>query len=80
MIAGAGLLLIQSETDKRVTLVYPTQQMLELLPQVQQCIEEWDKLIFDGLTVEELEQFDATLTKITQRAQEYVNSKDVIEG
>ena len=69
-----------SEDDKRAMLVYPTQKMLELLPQVQQCIEEWDKLIFDGLTVEELEQFDATLTKITQRAQEYVNSKDVIDG
>ena len=69
-----------SEADKRVTLVYPTQRMLNLLPQVRQCIEEWDALLFDGLSAEELEQFDATLTKITQRAQEYVNSKDVIEG
>lgn len=69
-----------SESDKRVMLVYPTQTMLELLPQVRQCIDEWDTLIFDGLSAEELEQFDATLTKITQRAQEYVNSKDVIEG
>ena len=69
-----------SEADKRVMLVYPTQKMLDLLPQVQQCIEEWDTLIFEGLSPEELERFDATLTKITQRAQEYVNSKDVIEG
>jgi DNA-binding MarR family transcriptional regulator len=69
-----------SEADKRVMLVYPTQKMLDLLPRVRQCIEEWDALIFEGLSAEELEQFDATLTKITQRAQEYVNSKDVIEG
>ena len=70
----------QSEADRRVTLVYPTQKMLDLLPQVRQCIDEWHALIFDGLSAEELEQFDATLTKITQRAQEYVKSKDVIEG
>lgn len=69
-----------SQTDKRVMLVYPTQKMLNLLPQVRACIEEWDALLFQGLSDEELEQFDATLTKITQRAQEYVNSKDVIEG
>ena len=69
-----------SEADKRVMLVYPTQKMLDLLPQVRQCIDEWHALIFDGLSAEELEQFDATLTKITQRAQEYVKSKDVIEG
>ena len=69
-----------SESDKRVILVYPTQKMLDLLPQVRQCIEKWDAMLFDGLSAEELDQFDATLTKITQRAQEYVNSKDVIEG
>ena len=69
-----------SESDKRVMLVYPTQKMLDLLPQVRQCIDEWDSLLFDGLSGEELEQFNATLLKITQRAQEYVNSKDVIEG
>lgn len=69
-----------SDNDKRVMLVYPTQKMLELLPQVRQCIDEWDTLLFDSLSEEELEQFNATLLKITRRAQEYVNSKDVIEG
>ena len=62
-----------SESDKRVILVYPTQKMQEIYPEVL-------RVLFDGLSAEELDQFDATLTKITQRAQEYVNSKDVIEG
>lgn len=69
-----------SDSDKRVMLVYPTQKMMDLLPRVRQCIEEWDALLFEGLSAQELEQFDATLLKITQRAQQYVNSKDVIEG
>ena len=68
------------EEDKRQILVYPTQKTLDLLPQVRQCIHDWDAYLFEDLSAEELEQFNATLLKITQRAQEYVNSKDVIEG
>lgn len=68
------------EEDKRQTLVYPTQKMLDLVPQVRQCIHDWDTYLFDGLSTEELEQFNSTLLKIAQRAREYVNSKDVIEG
>ena len=68
------------EEDKRQTLVYPTQKMLDLVPQVRQCIHDWDTYLFDGLSAEELEQFNSTLLKIAQRAREYVNSKDVIEG
>ena len=69
-----------SDSDKRITLVFPTQKMLDLLPHMRQLIDEWDSYLFEGLSPQELEQFEATLLKITQRAQQYVNSKDVIEG
>ena len=68
-----------SESDKRVTLVYPTQKMEDLLPKVRQINQEWTGYILDGLSQEEVEQFQATLLKIAQRAKEYVNSKDEIE-
>lgn len=66
--------------DRRITLVFPTEKMLALLPQMKTIINEWDSYLFDGLSEEELEQFEATLLKITNRAKAYVNSKDVIEG
>ena len=69
-----------SPSDKRITLVFPTEKMQALLPEVRKSIDEWDNYLFDGLSSEELEQFQATLLKITQRAKEYVNSKDVIDG
>ena len=69
-----------SPSDKRITLVFPTEKMLALLPQMKTIINEWDRYLFDGLSEEELEQFEATLLKITNRAKAYVNSKDVIEG
>ena len=69
-----------SEDDKRITLVFPTEKMLALLPEMRTVIDEWDSYLFESLSPMELAQFEATLLKITQRAKEYVNSKDVIEG
>ena len=71
---------LPSQEDKRVMLVYPTEKMLALLPEVRRSITDWDEYLFDALTPEELAQFDAILEKITQRAQEYVESKDVVDG
>lgn len=68
------------EEDKRQMLVYPTQKMLALVPILRESIREWDELLFGDMPPEELEQFNDTLLKITQRAQEYVNSKDVVDG
>ena len=68
------------EADKRQMLVYPTQKLLELVPDLRQSIQEWDAYLFSDISPEELEQFNDTLLKITQRAQEYVNSKDVVDG
>ena len=69
-----------SESDKRIMLVFPTEKLRSLLPEMRSIITEWDTYLFEGLSQEELDQFDATLSKITQRAKEYVNSKDVIDG
>lgn len=68
-----------SQSDRRVTLVYPTQRMEELLPQVRQINREWSDYLLEGLSPEEVEQLEATLYKITLRAKEYVNSKDELE-
>ena len=68
-----------SPTDKRVTLVYPTDRMLSILPKVRKIVEDWNAYLVEGLSPEEVEQFQATLLKITLRAKEYVNSKDELE-
>lgn len=68
-----------SEADRRVTLVYPTEKLTALMPEVRKVNEEWTDYILEGLSPEEVERFEATLLKITRRAKEYVNSKDEIE-
>ena len=68
-----------SDSDKRVTLVYPTDKLEELVPKVKAINNQWTEYLLEGLSAEEVEQFEATLLKIARRAKEYVNSKDVIE-
>ena len=69
-----------SETDKRVTLVYPTEKLEQMVPKVREINREWTEYLLEGLSEEEITQFEATLLKIARRAKEYVNSKDVIDG
>ena len=68
-----------SESDRRVMLVYPTDKMRSLLPEVRRIVEDWNAYLVEGLSPEEVEQFQSTLLKITLRAKEYVNSKDELD-
>ena len=63
-----------SETDKRVTLVYPTGKMLEIYPKVRKIATEWNDYLSADLTEEERALFQKTLEKISARAQTYIDS------
>ena len=65
----------QSESDKRVILVYPTQKMLDILPRVREVTREWNAYLTEGFSEEELTQFSAMLDKITERAQKYAKER-----
>ena len=69
-----------SEEDKRVTLVYPTPLLEEMLPKVRQINKEWSDYILDGFSEEEIGQLEEIMLKIARRAKEYVNSKDELES
>ena len=65
----------QSEEDKRVTLVYPTQKAYDVLPQVRQVIRDWNGYLTEDFTPEEMELFNEMLSRITQKATEAVNKE-----
>ena len=60
--------------DKRQTLVFPTEKMTELLPEVRAIAKEWNELLSKGISEEELVAFHAVLTKMEE------NARSVIEG
>lgn len=61
----------QSEADRRVTLVYPTQKAYDIYPYVRQITREWNEYLTDGWTDEEVATLKALLGRISDRAAAY---------
>ena len=62
---------IQSEADKRVLLVYPTEKAEEALPAIRSILKDWNEYITEDITEEELCAFMAVLEKIAKKAASY---------
>lgn len=67
---------VQSETDKRVILVYPTEKMKAIFPEVQRIVDEWNEYLADGLSEEELTQFREVLARLASRAKKYLDDRE----
>lgn len=65
-----------SEQDKRVTLVFPTEKALDILPTVRSVIREWNEYLTEGMDEEELERFALTLSRIAERARQYSDREE----
>lgn len=61
-----------SPADKRETLVYPTDKMLEILPRLGDVFNEWNAALTDGISEEELELFKSVLVKLSQKSREII--------
>lgn len=67
---------IHSESDKRVTLVYPTEKMRQVFPEVKRIVEEWNEYLTAGLTEAELAQFRELLDRLALRAKKYSDDRE----
>lgn len=65
--------------DRRQFAVYPTEKMLSILPQIKKVSEEWMKLLSEGIPEEELQIFDAVLTRMQARAREIIQAQEEIK-
>ena len=61
----------QSDRDRRVILVYPTEKMLRILPEVRAATLEWKAYLTEGMTEEELTVLKGLLERMAARAAEY---------
>lgn len=64
------------EKDKRETLVYPTQKMLLILPEVRTITIDWNSKIAQGINDEELEIFHKVLDEMLIKSKEIIYGKD----
>ena len=60
--------------DKRQTLVYPTEEMLNMLPEVRKIAADWNEIIESDIPEEELLVFYSVLLRMEK------NAKRAIEG
>ncbi len=54
--------------DKRVMRLYPTEQTLQMLPQIQAVTGTWESLLTYDLTQEEMETFSSLLDRMKAKA------------
>ena len=60
------------EDDKRELLVYPTEKMLGIREEVVRITKEWNSLLFEGLTEEEMTIFGNIMEKLTDKSMEII--------
>lgn len=64
-----------SPTDKRETLVFPTEKMLAVFPQVRRITDEWNEMLSADISEEELAVFSRVLDKMIDRSVKMVYPK-----
>lgn len=57
-----------NEKNRRQTLVYPTEKMLEVCPKVRQANRAWNDRLTDGISPEELDVFHRVLERMEASA------------
>ena len=64
-----------SGADKRETLVFPTQKMLDIRPEVVEITKDWNSRIAEGIDAADLERFHEILDKMLEKAVEIEGGK-----
>lgn len=63
-------------SDKRQFSVYPTDKMLDVLPEVKKASAEWMTLLSEGIPQDELDIFDSVLERMQTRAREIIERQE----
>ena len=69
----------QSEEDKRVTLVYPTEKAEEMLPRLREISRDWEAAVMEDFTEEEVELFKSMLKRVSEKASAMCDSESLKE-
>jgi len=69
----------QSEEDKRVTLVYPTEKAREMLPMLREISHNWEDSVMEDFTEEERELLKSMLQRISEKASALYSGEELKE-
>lgn len=64
-----------SQSDKRVTELYPTEKTKAIMPQIQSILRQWEDLLTEDLNEDELNLVVSLLQKMKQKAADWMEDK-----
>ena len=59
--------------------MYPTEKMLEIYPEVVRITREWNVLVAEGVSEEELEVFHRVLDKMVDKSRRIVYGEESVQ-
>ena len=62
--------------DKRQFSVYPTEKMLDVLPEIKETSQSWMALLSEGISEADMQVFDSVLSRMQKRAKEIIKSEE----
>jgi DNA-binding MarR family transcriptional regulator len=65
-----------SPHDKRQFSVYPTDKLLNILPDIRKVSAEWMELLSEGIPQDELDIFDSVLHRMEERARTIIEKQE----
>ena len=66
-----------SKEDKRCLKVYPTDKMLMLLPEVRRITQQWNSIITEGISDDDMAVFESVLSRMEAKAKAAIG-KDMV--
>ena len=71
---------VERKTDpenKRRTLVYPTEKLLEIIPSIRSLAIRWNELVSEGISEEEFSIFQSVLFRIEKNARKIIEETEM---
>lgn len=69
----------QSETDKRVTLVYPTEKAEAILPRLREISHDWEDAVMEDFSESEVALLKSMLSRISEKAASMIDNESLKE-
>ena len=67
---------VPSQTDKRVMELYPTEKALAVLPEIMQILKNWENMLMEDLTPEEVELAGKVLLRMKDKAAQWMEENN----
>lgn len=68
------LIRTPSTTDKRIMELYPTQKTLDLLPQIQPILRNWEACLSEDISEEEKAVLEKLLSRMKEKATDWMEN------